>query len=649
MKFIENSGKRAAEVTPLRVGKDRAAEANGPELRVEDLSVAIATPAGRLQAVSGVTFSVNPGETLCLVGESGCGKTLTALSILGLLPANAAVSAREITFRGRDLRTLDPRALADLRGDRIAMIFQDPMTALNPVYTIGNQLIETYQRHRGGSARTAWARAEYLLERCGVSQPSLRLRQYPHELSGGLRQRMMIAMALMCEPTLIIADEPTTALDVTIQAQIMALLKDLQREFGMALVLITHDLGIVAQVADRVAVMYAGEIVETGTVFDIFAQPLHPYTRGLLACVPSGYRAESHRLGTIPGLVPTMIGAKRGCSFRNRCAWAIAACAQGDGIALEARAPGRDVRCIRSAELSAAAAHASAVRGDDTAKPASCNGNGGALLVCRDVAKTFEVSGLLRKSQPIRAVDGVELDVRRGEVLAIVGESGSGKTTLGRMLLGLMKPSGGSILLGDKPLGELDPRDIARKVQPVFQDPYASLNPRKTVAQIIEFPLTVQGIGSRAERRDRVAEISQRVGLARRLLDSYPIQMSGGQRQRVAIARALVVQPDLVVLDEPTSALDVSIQAQILNLLQDLQERLSLTYVFISHDMAVVRYLADRVAVMYRGRVVEAGSAEHIFAAPQHDYTKSLLGAVLRPDPSGRASGRDARAETFNP
>ena len=627
----------------MSTGTARTTGGVGPELCVEDLSVAIATPAGRLQAVSGVSFRVDPAETLCLVGESGCGKTLTALSVLGLLPANVAVTAQAITFRGRDLRTLDARALADLRGDRIAMIFQDPMTALNPVYTIGNQLIETYQRHRGGSARAARTRAEYLLQRCGVSQPGVRLRQYPHELSGGLRQRMMIAMALMCEPTLIIADEPTTALDVTIQAQIMALLKDLQREFGMALVLITHDLGVVAQVADRVAVMYAGEIVESGTVFDIFTEPLHPYTRGLLACVPSGSRAESRRLGTIPGLVPTMIGARHGCSFRNRCTFAIAPCAQGEGIPLQTRGPGRDVRCIRSADLSATA-QTTAANNDATAAEAE-NGGKGAVLVCRGVEKTFEVGGLIRKSQPIRAVDGVELDVHRGEVLAIVGESGSGKTTLGRMLLGLMQPSGGSILLDNKPLTALDPRAIARKVQPVFQDPFASLNPRKTIAQIIELPLSVQGIGSRAERRDRVTEISQRVGLARRLLDSYPIQMSGGQRQRVAIARALVVQPDLVILDEPTSALDVSIQAQILNLLQDLQERLSLTYVFISHDMGVVRYLADRVAVMYRGRIVEMGPVERIFEAPQHEYTKSLLGAVLQPDPRGRAASQNARAE----
>ena len=626
----------------MSIGNGRATGANSPELRVEDLSVAVATPAGRLNAVSGVSFSVDPGETLCLVGESGCGKTLTALSILGLLPANASVSARAITFRGRDLRMLNARALADLRGDRIAMIFQDPMTALNPVYTIGNQLIETYQRHRGDSARAAWARAEYLLERCGVSQPGVRLRQYPHELSGGLRQRMMIAMALMCEPTLIIADEPTTALDVTIQAQIMALLKDLQREFGMALVLITHDLGVVAQVADRVAVMYAGEIVETGTVFDVFAEPLHPYTSGLLACVPSGSSRRNPSLGH----------NSRTRADHDRCQTRVLVpqpvCLCDCGLARKATASllklarrAVDVRCIRSAELSAPT-HVTALRDEPRRPEAGRNRRSWSVAVSKRPSRS---AASLRKSQPIRAVDGVELDVHRGEVLAIVGESGSGKTTLGRMLLGLMQPSGGSILLNNKPLTELDPRDIARKVQPVFQDPFASLNPRKTVAQIIAFPLSVQGIGSRAERRDRVTEISQRVGLARRLLNSYPIQMSGGQRQRVAIARALVVQPDLVILDEPTSALDVSIQAQILNLLQDLQERLSLTYVFISHDMGVVRYLADRVAVMYRGRIVEMGPVERIFAAPQHEYTKSLLGAVLRPDPSGRASDQDARAE----
>jgi peptide/nickel transport system ATP-binding protein len=611
----------------------RDADPNRIELRVEGLSVSFATPAGPLHAVSGVSFEIAAGKTLCLVGESGCGKTMTALPILRLQPPSATVAARAITFRGQDLQALSGRALADLRGDRIAMIFQDPMTALNPVYTIGNQLVETYVRHRGGSRRAARARAEYLLERCGVPQPALRLRQYPHELSGGLRQRMMIAMALMCEPALIIADEPTTALDVTIQAQIMTLLKDLQREFGMALLLITHDLGIVANVADNVAVMYAGEIVETGTASEIFDAPLHPYTRGLLSCIPSGYHGGERRLGTIAGLVPTLIGATRGCSFRNRCELAVAECAQGERIALEVLARGRTVRCPRTRE-SLKAAVTPMIRGelDQPAEDSSAR----VLLACRDLQKHFATRGLLRKTEPVRAVDGVELDLRHREVLAIVGESGSGKTTLGRMLLGLMPPTSGSILLSNTPLSTLAPGAIARKVQPVFQDPYTSLNPRKTVTQIIGFPLLVQGIGSDAERRERVAEICQRVGLARRLLDSYPVQLSGGQRQRVAIARALVVEPEIVILDEPTSALDVSIQSQILNLLQDLQQRLALTYVFISHDMGVVRYLADRVAVMYRGRIVERGTVEDIFERPQHDYTKRLLDAVLTPPEPGR-------------
>src|SRR5262245_39706401 len=615
----------------------RAAASLIPELAVEDLSVAIATPAGPLRAVSGVSFEVAAGKTLCLVGESGCGKTITALSILRLQPQSATVSARAIAFRGSDLATLSARELADLRGNRIAMIFQDPMTALNPVYTIGNQLVETYVRHRGGSARVARARAEYLLERCGVSQPTLRLRQYPHELSGGLRQRMMIAMALMCEPSLIIADEPTTALDVTIQAQIMALLKDLQREFGMALLLITHDLGVVATVADAVAVMYAGEIVETGTTAEIFHAPLHPYTRGLLACVPSGYHDGARRLGTIPGLVPTLIGATRGCSFRNRCELATPECAQGERIALEVHGPGRRVRCLRAREpLKETPAQPTAWDVDKSAAAP----DGRVLLACHDLQKHFAARGLLRKAEPVRAVDGIELDLRHGEVLAIVGESGSGKTTLGRMLLGLLPPTSGSILLSNTPLSALAPRAIARKVQPVFQDPYTSLNPCKTVSQIIGFPLAVQGIGSETERRERVIDMCQRVGLARRLLDSYPVQLSGGQRQRVASARALVGEPETVVLEEPTSALDVSIQSQILNLLQDLQERLALTYVFISHDMGVVRYLADRVAVMYRGRIVEHGAAEDIFERPEHDYTRRLLDAVLPPPDPGRGTSR---------
>jgi peptide/nickel transport system ATP-binding protein len=610
--------------------RPREGAAAGPVIEVEDLAVDIATPAGALHAVSGVSFSVALGETLSLVGESGCGKTMTALSLLRLLPPSAHLSARRLALEGRDLQSLDSTAMAALRGDRMAMIFQDPMTALNPVYTIGNQLTEVYLQHRKAGMGEARARAEYLLERVGIKDPKMRLKQFPHELSGGLRQRMMIAMALMCEPSLIVADEPTTALDVTVQAQILSLLKDLQREFGMALVLITHDLGVVGSVADQVAVMYAGRVVEAGPVDVIFRQPEHPYTRGLLDCIPSGSDA-TQRLGTIPGMVPSLIGRQHGCSFRNRCAVAIPECAEGDEIALREITPGREVRCIRAPGAAAAVAAPATA---ESARLASARPEAPIALSCEHLVKDFLSGGLFSRKAPLRAVDGIDLDIRRGEVLAVVGESGSGKTTLGRLLLGIIEPTAGAIRLDGVALNRLKPIDIARRIQPVFQDPYSSLNPRKTVSQIIGFPLAVQGIGTPAERRRKVEDIAHSVGLSRRLLDSYPSQMSGGQRQRVAIARALIVEPEIILLDEPTSALDVSIQAQILNLLQDLRERLKLTYIFISHDLSVVEHLADRVAVMYRGRVVEIGPASEVFDHPQDPYTKTLLASVLSAKPA---------------
>jgi peptide/nickel transport system ATP-binding protein len=593
-----------------------------PAIEIEGLSVEIATPAGPLHAVSEVSFAVAPGETLALVGESGCGKTMTALSLLRLLPASARMTARRLALEGRDLLGLDAAAMAELRGDRVAMVFQDPMTALNPVYTVGNQLTEAYRRHRRAGAAEARGRAEYLLGRVGIADPKMRLGQFPHELSGGLRQRMMIAMALMCEPALIVADEPTTALDVTVQAQILALLKDLQREFKMALVLITHDLGVVGHVADRVAVMYAGRVVEAGPADAIFRTPQHPYTRGLLDCIPT--RDAAGRLGTIPGIVPSLIGPQQGCAFRNRCALALPACGDGD-IALHDVAPGHLVRCIRSPEATPPLKIAAAVPAGATGPKAHSD----IALSCEHLVKDFAAGGLFSRKPPLRAVAGVDIEVRRGEVLAVVGESGSGKTTLARLLLGLLEPTEGTIRLVGEPLSRLSPLAIARRIQPVFQDPYSSLNPRKTVAEIIGFPLAVQGIGTPAERRRKVAEIAQAVGLSQRLLGSYPSQMSGGQRQRVAIARALVVEPEIVLLDEPTSALDVSIQAQILNLLQELRERLDLTYVFISHNLGVVEHLADRVAVMYRGRIVELGPAAAILRDPQDPYTKTLLDSVL--------------------
>ena len=593
---------------------------------VAGLSVDIATPLGPLHALRDVTFSIRRGETLALVGESGCGKTMTSLAVMGLLPAAAQRSAIRLSLEGRDLLTADRKTLEHLRGARMSMVFQDPMTSLNPVYTVGNQLEEIYLYHNRGSRRQARERAEFMLNRVGISAPQERMRQYPHQLSGGLRQRVVIAMALMCEPALIIADEPTTALDVTIQAQILHLLKDLQREFDTALMLITHDMGIVARVADQVAVMYAGRIVEQGRTANVFATPRHPYTQALLRCIPNPQQDGS--LGSIPGRVPSLIGDTPGCLFRNRCGFAMADCATQD-ISLHSVGEGHGVRCLLApAERKAAAATVVPIATPPRRETSAV------ALACRDLGRTFHLrQGLFGKTRDLHAVQDVTLDLRRGEVLAIVGESGSGKTTLARMLLGLLPATSGAVMLDGKPITDYSAHDIARRIQPIFQDPYSSLNPRKTVHQIVSAPLQVHALEHGDERRRRVDEMLDKVGLSRRQGQSYPNQLSGGQRQRVAIARALVMKPTIVVCDEPTSALDVSVQAQILNLLSDLRRELGVTYLFISHDLAVVRHMADRVAVMYLGRIVESGRAADIFDDPRHPYARALLASALTPDP----------------
>lgn len=597
-----------------------------PVLEARNLKVSLDTERGLLEAVSGVDISVSAGETLCLVGESGCGKTMTALGLMRLLPRLTKLTADRLELESNDILGLRESEMARLRGNRIAMIFQDPMTSLNPVYTIGNQLEEVYLHHRLGGRAEARERAGYLLDRVGISAPGMRLQQYPHQLSGGLRQRMMIAMALMCDPSVLIADEPTTALDVTVQAEILNLFQDLQEEFKVGIVLITHDMGVVRQTGDRVAVMYGGRIVEQGAVDEVFGAPTHPYTRGLLASIPRpGARSGKERLGSIPGVVPSLIERQVGCAFKSRCPHTREACGVGE-ISWRALGDDRGFRCIlepdemvREAPPPATVTSLHPVRAE--ARP---------VLSMRGVERSFEVPGsTFLQKRVLRAVQDVDLELNAGEVLAIVGESGSGKTTLGRMMLNLLEPSSGEVLLDGRPLGNGgDRKKLARRIQPVFQDPFSSLNARKTVGEIIGMPLSVHGIGTRAERRRKIADLMERVGLSASMIHAYPVHLSGGQRQRVALARALVMNPEIVVCDEPTSALDVSVQAQILNLLADLKDDLGLAYLFISHNLAVVEFLADRIGVMYLGRLVELGTTDQVLARPRHPYTEALIRSV---------------------
>ncbi|MBO1110554.1 ABC transporter ATP-binding protein [Bordetella petrii] len=617
-------------------------------MQIDGLDVTLPTPGGPLHAVRGMSLALARGEALGIVGESGSGKSMTALALMRLLPPGASLRARAMRYQGEDLAALpDARFAATVAGRRIAMIFQEPMTSLNPVYTIERQMTELMIRDGAGAAQ-ARERALYLLDRVKVPDPAQRLRSYPHQLSGGQRQRVMIAMALMTEPQLLIADEPTTALDVTVQAQILDLLAELRQEFGMAMILITHDLAVVANAVDRVMVMYGGQPLELGATRTVLSDPRHPYTRGLLGCAP-GTGRRGARLNAIPGIVPSLIGPQPGCVFAPRCASATAQCRAGDIAATPREADGwfrclhprgeEAGRCLTS--CGSQAPETPAVISDRSLTPAGCQTpTSGAeapaehpgaecVLVARGIVRTFtQRKGLFAQPYTVRAVDDASLTVRRGETLAVVGESGSGKSTLARILLGLDEPDQGRIMLGGKAVGALAPPERARLVQPVFQDPYSSLNPRRSVGDIVGRPLELHGAAPAAERRAQVARILERVGLPRRVINSFPGQLSGGQRQRVAIARALILRPQLLLCDEPTSALDVSVQAQILNLLQDLQEEFGLSMLFITHDIGVVRQIADRVVVMRSGRIVEEGPAAAVLARPAHEYTALLLDSV---------------------
>ena len=620
-------------------------------LEVQDMSVTLKLAEGEMTAVQDVSFTVDRGETLGIVGESGSGKSVSSMAIMGLLPRGTRTEATTLRLGDVDLLSASEEEMARLRGNKIAMIFQEPMTSLNPVYTIGRQMTELMQLHKSVSGATARARAVDLLEKVGITAAESRLSQYPHQLSGGLRQRVMIAMMLMNDPELIIADEPTTALDVTIQAQILNLLKDLQKELNVALIIISHDMGVVARVSDKIAVMYAGQVVETGPVENVLRAPKHPYTQGLLESIPvPGQIEPGGALGSIPGLVPSLKTRFKCCRFANRCLRVHEACQQGP-VALQNAGRGQAYRCVLTPEtLRDGASSLAAPEAGDGSYGTGINMGASPVLQAIDAGCTFQVKqGMFSAAKPLRAVDEISLDLRQGEVVAVVGESGCGKSTLARMLLGLQEPTAGQILLGGQDIAELSDMERSRKLQSIFQDPYSSLNPRRTIGEIIRRPLHLHGVGSLVEQRAKVDAIMERVGLPRSFYHNYPNQLSGGQRQRVAIARALILNPEIVVCDEPTSALDVSVQAQILNLLLELRAEMGLTYLLITHDMAVVEHIATRVVVMYLGRIVEVADTHRLFSNPRHPYTQALLKSVLTPEPGAGVPSVDLGTAYPNP
>ncbi len=600
-----------------------------PLLEVEGLQIAFHTRRGRVEAVRGVSFALGPGTTMGLVGESGCGKSVTAMALMGVVELPGRLTAGRVRWRGRDILAPDrdketERHRRAVSGREIAMVFQDPMTSLDPLFPIGAQIAEVLRHHHGLGPAAARARTVELLELVQIPDPAARAAQYPHEFSGGMRQRALIAMALAAEPQLLVADEPTTALDVTVQAEILDLLDALQRRLGLSVLMITHDLGVVARLCQRVAVMYAGEIVEDGPAETVLRAPQHPYTTGLLAATPRLGQMRN-RLTTIAGQPPDLRLPRTACPFRPRCDRAVAACAAAPE--LHTTAEGR-LACHNPVPRSASAIPAPAsctLRADPGTTP---------LVVVDRLSVRFPLgrTHLFGPARTMTAVDDVSFEIFPGETLGLVGGSGSGKTTTGRALLRVAPIASGRVLFDGQDVARLSPRalrNLRRDMQLIFQDPYSSLNPRMTVAQIVAEPLRVHGIETDQTRlAARVGRLLDLVGLPFDAAERHPHAFSGGQRQRIGIARALALEPRLIIADEPVSALDVSIRAQVVNLMQDLQERLGLTYLFIAHDLAVVRHIADRVAIMQAGRIVEIGAADQVYSAPQHPYTRELLTSV---------------------
>ncbi len=609
-----------------------------PLLEVDNLSVTFPSEGGLVKAVRGVSYTVQPGESLGIVGESGSGKSVSSMAVMGLLPRTARVSG-DIRFQGESLLAKNDKQLSAIRGREIAMVFQDPLSALTPVYSVGDQVAETLLVHNPGmSKQDAGKRAVELLDLVGIPAAARRAKSFPHEFSGGMRQRVVIAMAIANDPKLIIADEPTTALDVTIQAQILDVLRTAKEVTQAALVLITHDLGVVAGNVDRVAVMYAGRLVENGGVEEVFEKPSMPYTIGLLRSVPDIDPTERKRLLPLEGSPPSLLDLPPGCPFAPRCPVALPECTDGEPDLSEVLSGAHRAACIRAGDIASGAVNRETMFGVAPARSERTIGEAEPVLKVTDLKKVFPLTkGVVfaRTVGEVRAVDGVSFSIRAGEALGLVGESGSGKTTTILEVLELAGPQHGEIeVLGHNTatLTKKARRALRADVQVVFQDPMASLDPRLPVSDIIGEPLQVQGM-SGADRRRRVLELLETVGLAKEHVERYPHEFSGGQRQRIGIARALAVRPKLLVLDEPVSALDVSIQAGVLNLLDDLRSELNLSYLFVAHDLGVVRHIADRVAVMYLGKLVELGEIEDVFARPRHPYSKALLSAVPVPDP----------------
>ncbi len=618
---------------------------NGRVLEIKDLHVKIDVRDGVVHAIDGVNLQVNKGETLGIVGESGSGKTMTALAIMGLLPQGGYVSDGAILLNGEDLVKEPPKRVRQLRGTEVGMIFQDPLTSLNPTMKIGTQVGEPLRVHNGVSKKEAWAEAVEILRRVGMPRPESIANSYPHQLSGGMRQRAMIAMALVCRPKLLIADEPTTALDVTTQKQILNLIEEMRDEFDMGVMLITHDLGVIAGYADRVAVMYGGKIAETSPTVQLFEAPAHRYTTALMAALPERALESGELLVSIPGSPPNLRNLPAGCRFAPRCAFATEVCHTTTPL-LEPFGgnPNHVVACFHPAPPAVVNERLVAEIRQQVAEEelaASIEPPEDAMVLqLESVSKEYEAgkTGFFKKAEGVvSAVDRVSLWMRKGTTYGLVGESGCGKSTLGRLVAALERPTAGTVLLDDVEASGLRGRDavlIHRDVQMMFQDSLAAMDPRMRIDEILAEPIKIQKTLGKQETSLRVEEILEAVGLPPDTVNRYPHEFSGGQLQRIGLARSLMLQPNLIVADEPVSALDVSVQAQVLNLMRSLQKEMDLSYLFISHDLAVVQYMADRIGVMYLGRLVEEGPADEVMKAPLHPYTQVLIDSIPEPSPA---------------